>query len=191
MSHFRKVNYVEQKLIKKTNFYQWESDGSENWRKYILATLKKYHLKDQDEFFFYNKMIVNINRTIKVLQEQKKKKPELKEFCENQLLLLAKKLFNMGIIDHETELEKPMFKATIDDVCRRRITYVLFQKKFAETVAKGHDYVEQGHIKIGPEIVTNPTFIVTKNLEHFIDWTYGSKIKKNIDSFNGVKDDFE
>lgn len=51
MPKLRKLKYHEQKLLKKVDFLTWESDGNPEFRQYVLKTISKFQLKDQNEFF--------------------------------------------------------------------------------------------------------------------------------------------
>ncbi|VDM83276.1 unnamed protein product [Strongylus vulgaris] len=51
--------------------------------------------------------------------------------------------------------------------------------------------VEQGHVRIGPKLVTDPAFIVTRTQEDAITWTNASKIKQYVLDYNNVRDDFD
>ena len=52
-------------------------------------------------------------------------------------------------------------------------------------------YVEQGHIRVGPHLVTDPCYLVTRNMEDFITWSDGSKIKRHVMEYNDELDDFD
>lgn len=49
----------------------------------------------------------------------------------------------------------------------------------------------QGHIRVGPETVTDPAFLVTTNMEDFVTWVDTSKIKRKVRQYNDQLDDFE
>ena len=60
-----------------------------------------------------------------------------------------------------------------------------------ETVSAGVKFVEQGHVRVGPEVITDPAYLVPRyisqarvtyirNLEDFVTWVDSSKIKRNI-----------
>ena len=49
----------------------------------------------------------------------------------------------------------------------------------------------QGHVRVGPEVVTDPAFIVTKAFEDFVTWVDNSKIKRTIQKYNDKLDDYE
>lgn len=52
-------------------------------------------------------------------------------------------------------------------------------------------YIEQGHIKVGVETVTDPAFHVNRNMEDHITWVKDSSIRKQIKDYDGERDDFE
>ncbi|MBA0744660.1 hypothetical protein Gogos_007274, partial [Gossypium gossypioides] len=60
----------------------------------------------------------------------------------------------------------------------RRLSTVLVHLKFAEHLKEAVTYIEQGHIRVGPETVTDPAFLVTRNMEDFITWVDTSKIRR-------------
>ncbi len=61
----------------------------------------------------------------------------------------------------------------------------------AENVTAASRFVEQGHVRVGPELVVDPAFLVSRNLEDFITWTNASKIRKHVLDYNEMRDDFE
>lgn len=75
--------------------------------------------------------------------------------------------------------------------CRRRLATILVRLKFAEHLKEAVTYIEQGHIRVGPETVTDPAFLVTRNMEDFVTWVDTSKIKKKVLEYNGKLDDYD
>lgn len=51
--------------------------------------------------------------------------------------------------------------------------------------------VEQGHIKVGIETITDPAFHVNWNVEDFITWVRESKFRKKVLEYNNKYDDFD
>jgi U3 small nucleolar ribonucleoprotein protein IMP3 len=51
--------------------------------------------------------------------------------------------------------------------------------------------IEQGHVRVGSEIVTDPAYLVTRNMEDFVTWVDSSKIKRNIMQYRDKLDDFD
>jgi len=46
-------------------------------------------------------------------------------------------------------------------------------------------------VRIGPEKVTDPAFLVSRNLEDHIDWMDKSKIKQKILEYKDKMDDYD
>lgn len=63
--------------------------------------------------------------------------------------------------------------------------------KFAEYLKEAVTYIEQGHVRVGPETVTDPAFLVTRNMEDFITWVDSSKIKRKVLQYNDKLDDYD
>ncbi len=51
-------------------------------------------------------------------------------------------------------------------------------------------FVEQGHVRVGPETVTDPAFLVVRSFEDFVTWVDTSKIKRTIMKYNDKLDDY-
>lgn len=61
----------------------------------------------------------------------------------------------------------------------------------AQTVKAATTFVQQGHVRVGPEVVTDPAFLVTRNMEDFLTWTDTSAIRKHVLTYNDQRDDFD
>lgn len=48
--------------------------------------------------------------------------------------------------------------------------------------------MQHGHVRVGPSIVKDPAFIVTREVEDYVTWS--TKFKNKIDEYNGEKDDY-
>lgn len=68
---------------------------------------------------------------------------------------------------------------------------VLTYNKFAENLKEAVTYIEQGHIRVGPDTVTDPAYLVTRNMEDFITWVDSSKIKRKVMEYNDALDDYD
>lgn len=76
-------------------------------------------------------------------------------------------------------------------MCRRRLATVLVRLKYAEQLKEAVTYIEQGHIRVGPETVSDAAFLVTRNMEDFITWVDSSKIKRKVLEYNDKLDDYD
>ncbi|KAL5101914.1 hypothetical protein RYX36_006241, partial [Vicia faba] len=67
---------------------------------------------------------------------------------------------------------------TVSSFCRWRLSTVLVRLKFVEHLKEAVTYIEQGHVQVGPNTVTDPAFLATRNQEDFVTWVDSSKIKR-------------
>lgn len=74
---------------------------------------------------------------------------------------------------------------------RRRLATVLVRLKFAEHLKEAVTYIEQGHIRVGPDTITDPAYLVTRNMEDFITWVDTSKIRRKVLEYNDKLDDYD
>jgi len=44
---------------------------------------------------------------------------------------------------------------------------------------------------LGPDVVTDPAFLVTRSMEDFVTWVDSSKIKRHVLEYNEERDDFD
>lgn len=67
----------------------------------------------------------------------------------------------MGLISNKSDLGQ-CESITASAFCRRRLPVVLCRLKMAETLKEAVKYVEQGHLRVGPDVVTDPAFLCTR-----------------------------
>ena len=90
--------------------------------------------------------------------------PKDSEFRVTGTAALLRKMFNMGLVKSEASLEVAEGLAA-STFARRRLPVVMFRLKMAETLKQAVTYVEQGQVRVGPEVVTDPAFLVSRTLE--------------------------
>jgi len=97
---------------------------------------------------------------------------------EGQLL---SKLYDMGVLNSQAKLSDVDNKLTVAAFCRRRLPVIMVVSKMAETVSavgglyptrpppilsdafhQAVKFVEQGHVRVGPDTITDPAFLVTR-----------------------------
>jgi U3 small nucleolar ribonucleoprotein protein IMP3 len=103
---------------------------------------------------------------------------------------LLDKLYQIGFINNQINL-KDANSVGISTFCRRRLAYILFRNKYCESIKQAVTYIEQGQIRVGTEVITDPAYLVTRGLEDHITWSNNSKIKRKIMEYNGQVDDYE
>ncbi|KAF9135457.1 30S ribosomal protein S4 [Linnemannia elongata] len=178
----RQLSHHEQKLLKKVDFLQWKS--TENVRE--VKVMRRYHIQKREDYIKYNKLC----GSIKSLANKISLLPPQDPFRSKQEEVLLEKLYNMGIITAQKQFSQ-VDKITVSAFCRRRLPIVMCRLKMAETVKEAVTFVEQGHIRVGPETVSDPAYLVTRNMEDFVTWVDTSKIKRKIMKYNDKLDDFD
>jgi U3 small nucleolar ribonucleoprotein protein IMP3 len=68
---------------------------------------------------------------------------------------------------------------------------VLTRLRMVETVQAATKIIEQGHVRVGTETITDPAYLVTRSMEDFVTWVDGSKIRRNILKYREKLDDFD
>lgn len=63
--------------------------------------------------------------------------------------------------------------------------------KMAENMKAAVTLIEGGHVRVGPEVVTDPAYMVTRLLEDYVTWVDTSKIKRTVQKYNDKLDDFD
>ena len=115
------------------------------------------------------------------------------EMCirDRQESMLLNKLYDMGLLDTGSKMSDIMEKLNVSAFCRRRLPVVMVRLHMSESVSQAVTYVEQGHVRVGPDTITDPAFLVTRNLEDFVTWVDTSKIRRAIQTYNDELDDFD
>jgi U3 small nucleolar ribonucleoprotein protein IMP3 len=103
---------------------------------------------------------------------------------------LLEKLYRMGIITTTTSLQKAE-EISASAICRRRLPVVMVRMKMAETLQVAVTFIEQGQVRVGPNVVTDPAFLVTRNMEDFVTWVDSSKVRRAVHKYNEKLDDFD
>ena len=68
---------------------------------------------------------------------------------------------------------------------------IMVRLKMAETLREAVTFIEQGHVRVGPETVSDPAYLVTRNFEDFVTWVDTSKIKRKVAAYNDKLDDYD
>lgn len=79
-----------------------------------------------------------------------------------------------------------MVKSTFFLYCMNQIFGIILLGKMAESIKGAIKLIEQGHVRIGPELIKDPALLVTRTLEDFVTWVDSSKIKQHVLDYNGM-----
>uniref|UniRef100_A0A7S3HV92 U3 small nucleolar ribonucleoprotein protein IMP3 n=1 Tax=Favella ehrenbergii TaxID=182087 RepID=A0A7S3HV92_9SPIT len=102
---------------------------------------------------------------------------------------MANKLYELGVINARQGLA-PCEKVNVSAFARRRLPVLMQKMKMAETIKDAVMYIEQGHVKVGIDTVTDPAFHVTRSMEDHITWVRGSGLAKKVMDYRQQRDDF-
>lgn len=178
----RQLKHHEKKLLKKVDFLQWKNEH--NLRE--LQVMRRYHIQDRDDYTKYNKLCGMVTKATNVIKKLDPQDPTRIELTDQ----LLEKLYAMGVITTKKSLVQ-VEKLSTASFCRRRLAVVMVRLKMAQTLREAITFIEQGHVRIGPETVTDPAFLVTRNMEDFVTWVDTSKIKRKVQKFNEALDDYD
>lgn len=63
--------------------------------------------------------------------------------------------------------------------------------RMAENLREAVTFIEHGHVRVGPDTVSDPAFLVTRSMEDFVTWVDTSKIKRKVLQYNDKLDDYD
>jgi U3 small nucleolar ribonucleoprotein protein IMP3 len=179
----RQLKYHEQKLLKKVDFHTYKSDN--NHRDHNVV--RRYMIQKTDDYNKYNRLCGSVRQLahrLSLLPPDNATRIKLED-------ALLHKLHDMGVLPTTSKLSSVEHGVTVSAFARRRLPVVMTRLRMAENVQAATKMVEQGHVRCGTEVVTDPAFLVTRSMEDYVTWAVGSKIKRNIMKYRDKLDDFE
>ncbi|KRH92014.1 U3 small nucleolar ribonucleoprotein (snoRNP) component [Pseudoloma neurophilia] len=214
----RKLKFHESRLLRKTNFLQYEETTTEKDHKIISM----YQIENREQLIIYKRILSMVKDiTISLASLSKRNGLNNSENTSNNstyeskynstyestydstydpksneqkkvdilIKIFTDKLYKHGLIRKNNLKDAANLKMT--DICERRITTLLKRQNFAESIKDAVKLIKQGHILIGNKPVRNIDVLVTNGMENFIKWKDSSKHKKCIDKFNDNYDEYE
>jgi len=67
----------------------------------------------------------------------------------------------MGLIPSRQSLEL-CDSVTASSFCRRRLPVLMVRNKMSQTIKDATKFIEQGHVRVGIELIKDPAFLVTR-----------------------------
>ncbi len=126
-----------------------------------LEFLGKYGLRNKREFWKMRTLLGNwrkLARESRTLSQEK-----AVEFQQE----LIKKLNKLGILGPEAEFEDILL-LTVEDILKRRLQTLVFEKGLATTVYEARQKIVHKHIAIGEKLINSPSYIVKRDEEDLI-----------------------
>ncbi|MEM3703789.1 MAG: 30S ribosomal protein S4 [Candidatus Bathyarchaeia archaeon] len=144
----------KQKKKYETPRFPWRTDILQE----ELKLLGQYGLRNKRELWRHKTMLSKFRGIARSLIG---KAPEERRKMEKELLSRLKKL---GII-HETAVLDDVLDLTVEDILERRLQTVIFRKGLARSIYHARQLITHGHIVIGDQRVTVPSYLVTRDDE--------------------------
>ncbi|CAJ0958720.1 unnamed protein product, partial [Mesorhabditis belari] len=178
----RKLKFHEQKLLRKTDFITWEIDQKNKQ----AEMMQKYHVTKREHYAVYNRLA----NDVRTIANKLKDLPQGESFRQEKTKELLGKLYTLGIIATADTLEKAS-NISGSSFARRRLPVCMKRSEMVPSVRQASDFVEQGHIRVGPKLAMDPAFMVTRAQEDMITWCRASKIREQVLEYNEALDDFD
>ena len=137
-----------------------------------LEFLGRFGLRNKREFWKSRTMLGNwrgIARHSRTLSKEK---------SLNVQQTLITKLKRLGILGPEAEFED-VLHLTVEDVLKRRLQSLVYEKGLASTIYQARQYIVHGHIQVRNKKVNAPSYIVKKDEEDLISFVAGSPFTTN------------
>lgn len=67
----------------------------------------------------------------------------------------------MGLIARKSGLDLVQ-NISASSFCRRRLPVIMVQNKMVESIVTATQFIEQGHVRVGIELIKDPAFVVTR-----------------------------
>jgi len=145
--------------------FPWRTDVLQEELKF----LGQYGLRNKHELWRHETTLSKFRGIARSLIGQA---PEERRKMEEEILARLKKL---GVLN-ETAVLDDVLDLTIEDVLERRLQTIVFRKGLTKTIYQARQLITHGHITIGNQRVTVPSYVVTREEENKIAYTPQSSL---------------
>lgn len=178
----RKLKYHEKKLLKKTDFINWKYDKSAKESEVI----GRFYIQKREEYVKYVHLCGEVTSLVSKLKAMQPNDPVRQKVTED----LLEKLYSIGLISSKKSLAL-CDHLGVSSFCRRRLPVIMVRNKMAPNLKAAVTFVEQGHVRVGPQVVNDPATLITRNMEDYVTWVDSSKIKRKILKYRDQVDDYD
>jgi small subunit ribosomal protein S4 len=88
---------------------------------------------------------------------------------------LINKLVRLGVLGSDGGFEDVLL-LTVEDILKRRLQTLVFQKGYAKTIYQARQFVVHGHIQVRGKKINAPSYIVKKEEENMIGYAPSSPL---------------
>ncbi|NXP20273.1 IMP3 protein, partial [Scytalopus superciliaris] len=168
----RKLKYHEQKLLRRLDLVNWEVSGGNLAE---VRALRRYRLGRRQDYVLYKALARSVRDLARRLRD---------------LGPASAALPGLGLVSgrHSLAVCESLSAAAF---CRRRLPCLLVKLRMAQNLRHAVTFVEQGHVRVGPEVVTDPALLVPRAVEDFITWVDASRLRQKVLDYNQERDDFD
>ena len=136
-----------------------------------LEFLGKYGLRNKREFWKARTKLANWRNLAR--QSRRLTKEQAVEVQQK----LIDKLNRLGVIGSEAKFEDVLL-LTVEDVLKRRLQTLVYEKGLASTVYQARQYIVHGHIQVLGKKIDAPSYLVKLKEEDYLDYTPNSPLSK-------------
>jgi small subunit ribosomal protein S4 len=136
-----------------------------------LEYIGKYGLRNKREFWKSRTRLADWRN---IARQSRKLSKERAIEVQKELI---RKLDRLGIIGSEAEFEDVLL-LTVEDVLKRRLQTLVYEKGFASTIYQARQYITHGHIQVGGKKISAPSYIVKRAEEELIDFAPNSPLSR-------------
>lgn len=180
----RKLKYHEQKLLRRLDLVNWEASGGNLAE---VRALRRYRVGRREDYVHYKALARDVRALARRLRDLGPASAAFRARCAAALL---EKLHGLGLVNsrHSLAVCESLSAAAF---CRRRLPCLLVKLRMAQNLRHAVTFVEQGHVRVGPEVVTDPALLVPRAVEDFITWVDASRLRQKVLDYNQERDDFD
>lgn len=183
----RKLKHHESRLLRRHDFLTYPSQDPSHRESSVQ---RRYHLQPLD-YSKYNALCGRIRQLAHLLSNLDPADP----YRVEMETVVLERLWRMGVLKRSREqgggLSAVENDVTVSSLCRRRLGVLMVRTGMVENGSAAHKFIEQGHVRVGTEVVCDPAYLVGRGREEFVTWTEGSRIRRNVERYKGREDDYE
>ncbi len=137
--------------------FRWSKDELEEQ----LRLLGEYGLRNKRELLKYDAFLTKFRTIARSLVG---KSPLERIEAEN---ILIKKLFHMGLVSENANLDD-VLDLTIEDFLKRRLQTIVYNQGLSKTPRQARQFIVHRHIAVDNNIVTVPSYLISLEEESLI-----------------------
>lgn len=124
--------------------------------------MRRYAIQGRDDYRKYNQLCGSMRQLAHKLANLDPSDP----FRRKHEDLMLEKLFDMGLLGTggggRGKLSDIEHKLTVSAFARRRLPVIMTRLRMADNVQAALKFIEQGHVRVGTTVITDPAYLVTR-----------------------------